>query len=69
MKEAYNTNMMKYFAINLNARYRLTFKYSRDDTYNFSKMFDFLQHKNSNINITLTSPFNININIYFLKRS
>ena len=28
---------MKYCSINLNARYRLNFKYSRDDTYVFSK--------------------------------
>ena len=37
--------MMKYCAVNLNARYRLNFKHSRDDTYVFSKkLFDFLQH-------------------------
>ena len=37
--------MIKYCAINLNARYRLNFKYSRDDTFVFSKnTFDFLQH-------------------------
>ena len=36
--------MTNYFAINLNARHRLTFKYSRDDTYKISKIFDFLQH-------------------------
>ena len=29
--------MMKYCAINLNARYRLGFRYSRDNTYLFSK--------------------------------
>ena len=31
--------MMKYCAINLNAGYRLNFKYSRDDTNVFSKNF------------------------------
>ena len=41
----HNTNMMKYCAINLNERYRLSFKYSRDNTYVFSKnIIDFLQH-------------------------
>ena len=41
--------MTKYCAKNLNARYRLNFKYSRDNTYVFSKnMFDFLQDMNSN---------------------
>ena len=42
----YNTNLTKYWAINLNARYRLNFKYWRDDTYVFSKnkKFDFMQH-------------------------
>ena len=41
MKNIYihNTNMTKYYAINLNARYRLNFKYSRDDTYVFSKKY------------------------------
>ena len=35
--------MTKYCAINLNARYRLNFKYSRDDTYVFGKnIFAFL---------------------------
>ena len=29
--------MMKHCAINLNERYRLSFKYSRDNTYVFSK--------------------------------
>ena len=29
--------MMKYCAINLNERYRLSFKYSRDNTYVFDK--------------------------------
>ena len=44
-KYIYNTNMTKYCAINLSARYRLNFKYSRDDTYVFSNnMFDLLQH-------------------------
>ena len=28
--------MMKYGAVNLNASYRLSFKYSRDNTYVFS---------------------------------
>ena len=32
----HNTNMMKYCAVNLNASYRLSFKYSRDNTYVFS---------------------------------
>ena len=37
--------MMKYCAINLNERYRLSFKYSRDNTYVFSKnIIDFLQY-------------------------
>ena len=37
--------MMKYCAINVNARYRLSFKYPRDDTYVFSKkIIDFIQH-------------------------
>ena len=29
----HNTNTVKYCAINLNARHRLNFKYSRDNTY------------------------------------
>ena len=33
----HNTNMMKYCAINLNERYRLSFKYSRDNTCVFGK--------------------------------
>ena len=37
--------MTKYCVINLNARYRLNFQYSRDDTYVLIKtMFDFLEH-------------------------
>ena len=32
-----NTNITKYCAIKLNERYRLSFKYSRDNTYVFSK--------------------------------
>ena len=38
--------MMKHCAINLNERYRLSFKYSRDNTYVFSKkkIIDFIQH-------------------------
>ena len=42
----HNTNMMKHCAINLNERYRLSFKYSRDNTYVFSKkkIIDFIQH-------------------------
>ena len=41
----HNKNMTKYRAINLNAGYRLSLKYSRADTYVFSKnIFDFLQH-------------------------
>ena len=33
-------NMMKYCAINLNASYRLGFKYSRDNTFVFSEKND-----------------------------
>ena len=41
----HNTNMMKYCAINLNERYRFSFKYSRDNSYVFSRnIIDFLQH-------------------------
>ena len=38
-KYVHNTNMMKYCAIKLGERerYRLSFKYSRDNTYVFSK--------------------------------
>ena len=37
--------MTKYCAINLNARYRLGFQYSRDGTYVFSKkLIDFIQN-------------------------
>ena len=37
------TNMTKYCASNCKIRYNLNFKYSRNDTYVFSKnMFDFL---------------------------
>ena len=34
--QIHNMNMKKYCAINLNARYRLSFKYSRDDVDAFS---------------------------------
>ena len=33
----YNTNMTKHCAVNLNARYRLNFKYLRVETYVFRK--------------------------------
>ena len=40
-----NTNMSKYCEINLNARYRLNFKYPRDDRYVLvKKIIDFIQH-------------------------
>ena len=43
--QIHNMNMKKYCAKNLNARYRLSFKYSRDDVDAFSwTKFDFIQH-------------------------